>query len=67
MLTITDTVGTSGSVTVEAYDVAEAITPWYPEAPAEVHAVIANLQEAINAGGDESGWATYLGITVERS
>lgn len=66
-ITITDTTGTSGTVTVEAHAVADAIAPWYPEAPAEVAEVIGRLQDAINHGEDESGWATYLGITVENT
>jgi hypothetical protein len=52
-------------VTADKGDVAAAITPWYPEAPAEVHEVIGKLQDALLRGEDESGWATYLGITVE--
>jgi hypothetical protein len=66
MLRITDTAGTSGSVVVADHDVAEAITPWYPEAPAEVYDVIAKLQDAINRHGDVGGWATYLGVEIER-
>jgi hypothetical protein len=71
MITITDEVGTSGTITVEdKHDVAEAIRPWYPEAPAEVHAAIDNLQDALFRargveGVDFDGVGAYLGVKFE--
>lgn len=64
MLTITDTAGTSGSVTVESYD---AIRPWYPEAPDEVYQAIEELQAAIDRNEDTGGLTQYLAITVEHA
>ena len=48
MITITDQVGDGGTVTVEKDDAAEAIRPWYPDAPTEVTEAIANLQAALD-------------------
>lgn len=68
MLTITDTIGTSGSITVEPHAVAEAIRPWYPEAPDEVYEVIEQLQDAIDRGRQDTGeWETDLGIQINRA
>lgn len=67
MITVTDIAGTSGTVTVEAYDLAAAITPWYPEAPAEVTDAIAGLQDAINRGEDTGALSEFLAITVEQA
>lgn len=64
-VTITDTVGTSGTVLVESTDVAEAITPWYPEAPQEVLDVIQTLQKNLNEGRSYTEELEYLGITIE--
>lgn len=67
MLTITDTAGTSGSVTVESHDVADAIRPWYPEATDEVYQAIEELQAALNRNEDTGGMCEYLSITIERA
>jgi hypothetical protein len=65
--TITDIAGTSGTVTVDARDLAETITPWYPEAPAEVYEVIEALQDQLLRGEDTGGAQEYLGVTVDRA
>lgn len=67
MITVTDKVGTSGVVTVDKDDVAEAIRPWYPEPTAEVTEAIDKLQEALNQGEYTEGWETALGVEIERS
>lgn len=65
-ITITDEAGTSGTVTVESYDVADTIRPWYPEAPAEVTEAIDALQVALNRGEYTGDLEAYLGITITR-
>lgn len=64
--TITDTTGDSGAVTVASYDIADTLTSWYPEAPAEVLEQVQELQDVIARGGDYGPVATYLGVTVEQ-
>ena len=66
MITITDRVGTSGTVTVDKDDAGEAIRPWYPEAPAEVTEAIENLQIALTRGEYTGDLETYLGIEIVR-
>lgn len=66
IVAITDTTGNSGSVTVESYDVADAIRGWYLEAPAEVEQAIADLQAAINRDDHaQHELAEFLALTVE--
>ena len=65
-ITITDEAGTSGTVTVDKDDVAEAIRPWYPEAPTEVTEAIDELQTALNRGEYTGGLEAYLAITITR-
>ena len=55
-ITITDTT-TDATVTCDPYDLAETITPWYPDAPQEVLDAIAELQRVIVA---ERGWRRAL-------
>jgi len=65
MFTITDTT-TDTQVTVEyAEDVAAAILPWYPEAPAEVTDAINELQDALLRGAYTGDLETYLAVTVD--
>ena len=66
MITITDMVGDSGTVTVDKDDAAEAIRPWYPEAPAEVTEAIDNLQAALIRHEYTEGWEACLGIKITR-
>ena len=68
MITITDKVGTSGSVTVDEDDAAEAIRPWYPEAPAEVTEAIEHLGIALVRRDDRAVYEleAYLGIEIVR-
>lgn len=69
LLTITDEAGDSGSVTVDKHEVAKAITPWYPDAPAEVTETIAELQSALDRargiGVYLDGFEAALGIKIE--
>lgn len=69
--TITDTARASGTVTVEAYDVADAIGPWYAGMldkgdPTPLGEAILKLEAALVCGDDTEahGWATYLGVSV---
>jgi hypothetical protein len=67
MITITDRVGTSGTVTVDKDDAAKAIRPWYTEPTAEVTEAIDALQTALTRHEDTGGWEEFLGIEIERS
>lgn len=50
LLTITDTAGTSGTVTTDKDTVADAIRGWYPDAPDDVTAALDELQTALDRG-----------------
>lgn len=64
MLTITDT--TTGTVSkVEPADVAEAISPWFEDAPADVVTAIEDLQEALLVGEAYEDYTRYLDIVIE--
>ena len=65
-ITITDTI-TGRTVTCDPYDLAEAITPWYPDAPQEVLDAIAELHQLLTTERypDIDGLCTYLAVTVE--
>lgn len=65
LLTVTDTIGEDGSVTVESSEVANAILGWYVTAPEGTRQAVANLQSALDVGDLGEGWANYLGVTVE--
>jgi hypothetical protein len=64
LITVTDTAGTSGSATIESFDLADTIRPWYPEAPAEVLAAVDELQDAVNSGVDQEGLTAYLALSI---
>lgn len=64
-ITITDTCGDSGTVTVDTHDVADAIRPWYPDAPAEVVEWIDTLQTALDRGDYTGDMESALGISIE--
>ena len=66
MITVTDVVGTSGTVTVDKDDVAEAIRPWFSEASAEVTEAIDSLQAALIRHEYTEGWEAALGIEITR-
>jgi hypothetical protein len=51
--------------TVDADDIAETITPWFPQAPAEVLDAIEQLQAAVLAGEYHGELAAYLGLVVQ--
>jgi hypothetical protein len=56
-VTVTDTAGTSGTVTADRSEVAAAIRPWFtPDASPEVHAAIDRLQQSLDrAPADQLG------------
>lgn len=66
MFTITDQT-TGQSVTVEAAQIAEAIAPWFPEAPAEVAAAIEDLEARARRSQYTGDVAAYLGVTILRA
>lgn len=61
---ITDEAGTSGEVVVQAHQVAEALRPWYPDAPAEVYEQVQQLQDALSRD-QWTGADQYLGVRVD--
>lgn len=63
MITITDTI-TSATATVETYEVAETIAAWYPEAPAETIAAIADLETALLRGTPTDDLEAFLSVSV---
>jgi hypothetical protein len=64
-VTVTDTTGTSGTVTAERSEVSAAIRPWFSDASPEVHAAIDRLQQSLDrAPADQLGTEdTDLSIT----
>jgi len=70
LVTVTDTVGGDGSVTVDRADVQEAIASWFDfDAPAgngdlTVRASLDQLQERLNAGLDTRRCEAFLGIKI---
>lgn len=66
-LTITDNLG-GQTIVADTADVAEALTPWFTDAPAEITEAIAALATAARRGEWEAvnGLATYLEVTVTR-
>jgi len=63
MFTITDNI-TGQTVTVERFDIAESITPWYPEAPVEITEAIATLETAVTRGESTHELEALLDVTV---
>lgn len=63
MFTITDNI-TGQAVTVEYFDIAEAITPWFPECDGETTRVIADLEAAVTRGESLHGIEEFLDVTV---
>ncbi|HZE14318.1 MAG TPA: hypothetical protein VE197_00640 [Mycobacterium sp.] len=74
-VTVTDTTGTSGTVTAERSEVAAAIRPWFSDASPEVHAAIDRLQQSLDRapadhlGTEDTDLSTtrlcaYLGIKL---
>ena len=63
MFTITDNI-TGQAVTVEYFDIAEAIAPWYPEAPVEITEAIATLETAVTRGESTHELEALLDVTV---
>lgn len=61
---VTEEIGLNRSTVVNKWDVAEAIGPWFPEAPEDVVAAIADLQRKLDRGGDTVGLEQYLGIML---
>ena len=55
------------TVTVPSYELAEAVAPWFPEAPAEVVAALDELQDAVNRDDPRQyELAPFLGLFIER-
>ena len=67
-ITITDTTGTSGSITVnDASDIPAALRPWFPSAPAEIINAIDDLADELDSRHPRTGdLATYLGVDITR-
>lgn len=67
-ITITDTTGISGSITVnDASDIPAALRPWFPSAPAEILSAIDDLADELAARHSRTAeLATYLGIDITR-
>lgn len=77
-VTVTDTAGTSGTVTAERSEVAAAIRPWFIDASPQVHAAIDRLQQSLDrAPADQLGTedtdlsttrlCAFLGIELGRA
>lgn len=49
MITVTDT-HTGAQATINTYDFTETVTPWFPDAPADVIESIAATQAQLNRG-----------------
>ena len=54
------------TATCEAYDIAETIRPWFPQAPAEVTEAIDALQAAVLSGTYTGGLEVFLGVEITR-
>ena len=63
--TITDQAGTNGTITVDSFDVADALRGWFAADEAEVQQAVTDLQAAIERR-DPVQWelAEYLGISI---
>lgn len=59
--------GESRTATVETFDVAETIGPWFPGRPIEVSEAIHRLERELKAGNwaDANSLAEFLGLSVE--
>ena len=67
-ITITDTTGTSCSITVnDASDIPAALRPWFPGAPAEILSAIDDLADELESRHPRTAdLANYLGIDITR-
>lgn len=63
---ITDTITGREAIIHDASDIADTITPWYPEAPAEVTDAIRDLQTAVMRGEYTGGLEESLALRIER-
>lgn len=61
--TITDQI-TGRTAEVESYDIAETITPWYPEATDEITDAIAALESTVRRGEYTGELESFLQVTV---
>jgi hypothetical protein len=66
MVTITDTAGTGGSVTVDRDQAVDAIRDWFPDPTPVITQTLNVLQDALNHGDYTEGIATYLGIRIDQ-
>lgn len=64
IVTVTDMVGRSGSVTVGRFeDIGDAVAGWFADAPADVSEAVARLDHVIRSGdSDAPGLCVFLGI-----
>lgn len=64
---ITELVGEGRVATVEKFDIAEAIRPWFPEPPPDVDRTITDLETSIMADdwARANDLAQFLGLDVE--
>jgi hypothetical protein len=63
-VTITDE-NAPNVATVAAFDIAETIAPWFPEAPIAVIDAVHELEHAVLAGDYYGELAAYLGVKVQ--
>jgi len=67
-ITLTDTITGQSTGQIDTDDIVDALTPWYPDAPAEITDAIAELQRLMRAG-DWAGaneYVVYLGLEASR-
>jgi hypothetical protein len=64
MITVTD-IHTNQTATLDRSDFADIVTPWFPEAPAEILDAIAEVQTQLNRGEFIAGSAIdSLGLEI---
>lgn len=63
---ITDTITCQSTAVEHGYDIADAIRDWFPEAPAETHQAIKDLQAAAMRGEDTLELEAALAIEITR-
>lgn len=65
MITVRD-IHTDKIATIDAHDFADTVAPWFPEAPADVLDVIAEVQDQLNRGQFFEGSALgSLGLDIQ--
>lgn len=66
-ITVTDQIGTDGTATIDSFDLAETIRPWFEGMGEEVAAAVEEIGDAARAGQWEAvnDLAVFLGIDVQ--